>query len=56
MVYVSEVLSPGREPNWLGWRSPDAPAKEESLTVMTHLSSFKMVLRRTIMWKEAGVS
>ena len=56
VAHASEVLSLGREPHWLGWRSLAVWAREGSLMVMTLSSILEMVLRRTIILKEAGVS
>ena len=56
VAQASEVLSPGREPHWLEWRRPALRASSETLTVMTLSSILEMVLRRTIMLKDAGVS
>ena len=56
MAQASEVLSPGRELHWFGWKSLAERAKKESLTVMILSSIFEMDFRSTIMRKEAGVS
>jgi len=53
---ASAELSPGREPHWFGWRRPLDLAMTDSLTVITCSRIFEMVLRRRIMWKEAGES
>jgi len=53
---ASEELSPGQEPHWFGWRRPLDLAMAASLTIITRLRIFEMVLRRTIMRKEAGES
>jgi len=53
---ASEKLSPGREPYWLGWGRPLDLAVGDTLTVITHSRIFEMVMRRTIMRKEAGES
>ena len=53
---ASEVLSPGREPHWLGWSRPASLAREVSLTVRMRSRIFETVLRRTMIQKEAGVS
>jgi len=53
---VSEELSPGKEPHWFGWRRPFDLAMADSLTVITLSRIFEMVLRSTIMRKEAGES
>ena len=53
---ASEELSPGREPHWLGWRRPFDLAIADSLTVIIHSTILEMVLRRTMMRKEAGES
>ena len=55
VAHPSVVLSPGREPHWLGWRRPALRASSESLTFITLSSILEMVLRRTIMRKDAGV-
>jgi len=52
----SDELSPGREPHWCGWRRPFDLAMADSLTVITCSRTFEMVLRRTMMRKEAGES
>ena len=51
---ASEVLRLGREPHWLGWSIFLERAIAESLTVMTRSRIFDTVLRKTIMWKDAG--
>jgi len=51
-----EKLSPGKEPDWFGWRRPLDLAMADSLTVITLLQISEMVLRRTMMRKEAGES
>ena len=56
MAAGSEVLSPGREPHWFGWSRPSSLAREVSLTVRMRSRIFEMVLRRTMIRKEAGVS
>jgi len=53
---ASEELSPGKEPHWFGWRRPLDLAMADSLTVITRSRIFEMVLRRTMMRKEAGES
>ena len=53
---ASEVLRPGREPYWLGWSRPACLAREVSLTMRMRSRIFEMVLRRTMIRKEAGVS
>ena len=53
---ASAELSPGREPHWFGCRRPLDLAMAESRTVITRSRTFEMVLRRTIMRKEAGES
>ena len=50
---ASEELSPGREPQWLRWTRPLNLAMAESLTFITRLWILEMVLRSTIMQKEA---
>jgi len=51
---VSEELSPGREPHWFGWKRPLDLGTLDSLTVLTLSRRFEMVLRRTMIRKEAG--
>jgi len=53
---ASEELSPGKEPHWSGWRRPFDLAMADNLTVIMHSTILEMVLRRTMMWKEAGES
>jgi len=53
---ASDELSPGREPHWFEWRRPFDLAMADSLTVITHSRTFEIVLRRTMMRKEAGES
>jgi len=53
---ASDELSPGKEPHWFGWRRPLDLAKADSLTAITSSRMFEMVLRRTMMRKEAGES
>jgi len=53
---ASEELSPGKEPHWFRWRSSLDLAMADSLTVITRLRILEMVLRRTMMRKEAGES
>jgi len=53
---ASEELSPGMEPHWFWWRRPFVLAMADSLTVITRLRTFEMVLRRTMIWKEAAES
>ena len=53
---ASEVLRPGREPHWFGWSRPACLAREVSVTVRMRSRIFEMVLRRTMIRKEAGVS
>jgi len=50
------VLSPGRDPHWFGWRGPLKLGMADSLTAITRLRIFEMVLRRTMMRKESGES
>ena len=56
VAHASEVLGPGREPHWLGWRRPARRARVKSRTVMILSSILQTVLRRTIKRKDAGVS
>jgi len=51
-----EELSPGREPHWFWWRRPFDLAMADSLTVITRSRILEMLLRSTIMRKEAGES
>ena len=51
-----EEPSPGKEPHWFGWRRPLNLAMADSLSVITRSRIFEMVLRRTMMRKEAGES
>jgi len=51
-----EELSPGKERHWFGWRRALDLAMADSLTVITRSRIFEMVLRRTMMRKEAGDS
>jgi len=51
---ASEELSPGKEPHWFGWRRPFDRAMADSQTVITRSRIFEMVIRRTMMRKEAG--
>ena len=53
---VPEELSPGREPHWFWWSRPLDLAMADSLTVIIRSRIFEMVLRRTIIRKEAGES
>jgi len=55
---ASEELSPGREPYYSEWRRALDLAMGDtgSLTVITRSRIFEMVLRRTMMRKEAGES
>jgi len=53
---ASEELSPGKEPHWVGWRRPFDRAMADSLTVIIRSTILEMVLRRTMMRKEAGES
>jgi len=53
---ASEELGPGKEPHSFGWRRPLDLAMADNLTVMTLSRIFEMVLRRTMMRKEAGES
>jgi len=53
---TSGELSPGKELHWFGWRRPLDLAIADSLTVITSSSIFGMVLRRTLMRKEARES
>ena len=53
---ASEELSPGREPDWFGWRRPFDLVMADSLTVITRSRILETVLRRTMMRKEAGES
>jgi len=53
---ASKELSPGREPHWLGWRRPFDLVMADSLTVIIRSTIFEMVLRRTMIRKEAGES
>jgi len=53
---VSEELSPRKETHWFGWRRPLDLAMADCLTVLAGSRIFEMVLRRTMMRKEAGES
>jgi len=53
---ASERLSPGREPHWLWWSRPLHLAIAASLTVIICSRIFEMLLRRTIILKQAGES
>ena len=53
---ASEAVSPGREPHWFGWRSLLNLAIAANLTVITGSRIFEMVLRRTMIGKEAGAA
>ena len=53
---ASEVLRPGSEPYWFGWSKPACLASEVSLSVRMRSRIFETVLRRTMIWKEDGVS
>ena len=53
---VSVELSPGRDPYWFEWRRPLDLAIADSLTVITRSRILEMVLSRTMMRKEGGVS
>jgi len=53
---ASEELSPGREPHSFWWSRPLDLAITESLSVIIRSRIFEMVLRRTIIRKEAGES
>jgi len=54
--HASEEPSRGKEPHWFGWRSAFDLAMADSLTVITRSRIFEMVLRSTMMRKEAGES
>jgi len=56
MRQVSHKLSPGREPDWFWWSTPLDLAMADSLTVIIRSRIFEMVLRRTMIQKEAGES
>jgi len=51
---ASEELCLGKEPHWFRWRRPLDLAMADSLTVITLLRILEIVLRKTIMRKEAG--
>ena len=51
---ASKVLRPGREPHWFEWKRPRVQAMADSLTVDNSSRIFDIVLRRTIVRKEAG--
>jgi len=51
---ASEVLSPGREPHWFGWRRPFDLAMADSQSVITRSRIVEIVLRRTMMRSESG--
>jgi len=53
---ASEEVSPGKERDWFGWRRPLNLEMADSLTVITRSRICEMVLRRTMMRKEAGKS
>ena len=53
---ASEELGPSRKPYWLGWRRPLDLAMADSQTVITLSRIFGLVLRRTMMGKEARES
>jgi len=53
---ASVELSPGRDPHWFGCRRPLDLAMADSTPVMTLSRTFEIVLRRTMMRKEAGES
>jgi len=54
--HASEELSPGRDPHWFGCRRPLDLAMADNLTVITCSRILDLVLRKTMMWKEAGES
>ena len=56
MRQASEELSPGKEPHWFWWNSLLDLVMADSLTIIIRSRTFEMVLRRTIIWKEAGES
>lgn len=56
VAHGSEMLSRGRVPHWLGWRGLGVRALEESLKVMTLSSILEIVVRRTMIRKEEGIS
>ena len=51
---VMVELSPRREPQWFEWRRPLDLAMADHLTVLTRSRIIEMVLRRTMLRKEAG--
>ena len=53
---ASGVLRPAGKSHWLVWRSPALLARLVKLTVKTLYKIFEIVFRRTMMWKEVGVS
>jgi len=53
---ASEELTNGQEPHWFGWRRLLDLAMADSLTVINRSRILEMLLRRTMMQKEAGES
>jgi len=53
---ATEEQSPGSEPHWFWWSRPLDRAVAADLTVITPSRIFEMVLRRTMIRKEAGES
>jgi len=53
---ASEELSPCKELHWFGWRGHLDVGMVDSRTIITLTRIFEMVLRSTMMGKEAGES